>query len=34
MGGGETVLAVSVITVLEMAHGVVRADTAKRQLSR
>ena len=34
MGGGETALAVSVITVLEMAHGVARAGTPNRHVAR
>jgi tRNA(fMet)-specific endonuclease VapC len=31
LGAGETELAVSVVTVLEMAHGVARANTEKRR---
>lgn len=34
LGASETELAVSVVTVLEMAHGVARANTEKRQLAR
>ena len=34
LGVREMELAISVITVLEMAHGVARADTEKRQMSR
>lgn len=34
MGVGGTALAVSVITVLEMAHGVARADTEERRIAR
>jgi predicted nucleic acid-binding protein len=34
MGAGEVALAVSVITVFEMAHGVYRANSDKRQRNR
>ena len=34
IGAGELVLAVSVITVLELAHGVARANTENRKMAR
>jgi predicted nucleic acid-binding protein len=34
MGANNTMLAISVVTILEIAHGVARTNTEKRQLAR